>query len=49
LAIAKFVANNKVHMAIKGFLFTVNYGRKLKIGVNIGRKEKVIEFVKRIK
>ena len=49
---AEFAINNKVHLAIKISLFKVNYGRKLRMGVDIRRKgkmEKVTEFTERIK
>ena len=49
---AEFAVNNKVYSAIMVFLFITNYGRELKIGTNIRRKEKVkktIEFVKKRK
>ena len=44
--------NNKVHSAMKVSPFKVNYGRELRIGVDIRRKEKVektTKFAKRIK
>jgi len=52
LAIAEFAVNNKTHLVTKMFLFIANYERKLRIGADIKRKEKVervIEFVERIK
>ena len=52
LAIAEFVVNNKVHSATKISLFIAIYGRELKIGVDIRRKEKVekvTEFAKRMR
>ena len=52
LASAEFVVNNKVHTATKILLFIENYGRELRIGKDIRKKEKVekaIEFVKRMK
>ena len=52
LAMAEFVINNKIHSATKISLFMVNYGRELRMGVNIrkkGKVEKVTEFVERIK
>jgi len=52
LAMAEFVINNKIHSATKISLFMVNYGRELRMGVNIRKKEKVekvTEFVERIK
>ena len=44
--------NNKVHVATKVLPFMENYGRELRIEVNIRRKgkiKKVTEFVKGIK
>jgi len=52
LVIAEFAVNNKVHTAIKVFAFMANYGRELRMGADIRRKEKVkkaTEFVKRMK
>ena len=52
LVIAKFVVNNKIYSATKVFSFIVNYGRKLRIRIDIRRKgkvEKTMEFAKRIK
>ena len=52
LVIAEFAVNNKVHIRIKVFLFMVNYGRELRIVVDIRKKgkiEKEIELVVRIK
>ena len=52
LALAEFTINNKVHSATKILLFMVNYGRELKIGIDIRRKEKmkkVMEFEERMK
>ena len=43
--------NNKIYLITKIFLFIVNYSRKLRMEVDIRRKEKakkIIEFVKRI-
>jgi len=48
----KFAVNNKVHLATKVSPFIVNYGRELKIGVDIRRKEKIekaMEFAERMK
>jgi len=50
--LAEFAINNKVHLATKISLFIANYGRKLRIGMDIRKKEKVekaMEFVERIK
>ena len=52
LASAKFVVNNKVHMATKVSPFMANYGRELRMGGDIrkrGKVERVMEFVERIK
>ena len=52
LALAEFVINNKVHSAIKVSLFIENYGKELRMGADIRRKEKVektTEFAERIK
>jgi len=52
LASAEFVVNNRVHMATKVLPFMANYGRELRMGGNIRKKEKVesaTEFVERIK
>jgi len=52
LVLAEFTINNKVHSATKILLFMVNYGRELKIGIDIRRKEKmkkVMEFAERMK
>ena len=49
---AEFAVNNKVHLATKLSLFIVNYGRELRIEVDIKRKEKIektTEFVERMK
>ena len=49
---AEFAVNNKIYLTTKVFPFITNYGRKLRIGVNIRRKrkvEKAIEFTERIK
>jgi len=49
---AEFVINNKVHSTTKVFLFMANYGRKLRIEVDLRRKgkmEKVIEFAERMR
>ena len=52
LVTAEFVVNNKIHPVIKVFLFMANYGRELRIGTDIKRKEKlkgVTEFAERMK
>ena len=50
--VAEFAVNNKVYMATKVLPFIANYGRELRIGGDIRRKEKVesaTEFVERMK
>jgi len=52
LALVKFAINNKAYSTTKVSLFMVNYGRKLRIGIDIRRKEKmekVTKFVERMK
>ena len=52
LVSAEFVVNNKVYMATKILSFIANYGRELRMGDDIRKKEKVekvIEFAKRIR
>ena len=52
MASAEFAVNNKVHIATKVLLFIANYGRELRMGGDIRRKEKVekvTEFVERMK
>jgi len=52
LALAEFAVNNKVHTATKVLSFIANYGRELRIGGDIRKKEKVekaTEFVERMK
>ena len=39
LATVKFAVKNKVHLATKILSFMANYGRELRIGVNIRRKK----------
>jgi len=49
---AEFAVNNKTYLATKVSLFMAEYGRKLRMGVNIRRKgkvEKATEFAERIK
>jgi len=49
---AEFVINNKAHSTTKVSPFMVNYGRKLRIEVDLRRKrkiEKAMEFVERIR
>ena len=52
MASAEFVVNNKVHTAMKVLPFMANYGKELRMGGNIRKKEKVekvMEFVERMK
>ena len=52
LASVEFVVNNKVHTATKISPFIANYGRELRMGEDIRKKEKVesaTEFVERMK
>ena len=52
MALAKFAVNNKVHIATKVLPFMANYGRDLRMGEDIRKKEKmkkVTEFVEKMK
>ena len=52
LVSAKFVVNNKAHLTTKMSLFIVNYGREIRMEVDLRRKEKVekaMEFVERMR
>ena len=52
MASVEFVVNNKVHIATKISPFIANYGRELRMGEDIRKKEKVesaTEFVERMK
>ena len=52
LVSAEFAVNNKVHIATKVLPFLANYGRKLRMGGDIRKREKVesaMKFVERIK
>ena len=52
LVSAEFAVNNKVHIVTKVLPFITNYGRELRVGGDIRKKEKVeraMEFVKRMK
>ena len=49
---AKFVMNNKIHMATKISPFMANYGKELRMGRDIRKKGKIesaTEFVERMK
>ena len=50
--LAEFAINNKAHLTTKMSLFIVNYGRELRIGIDIrrrGKMKKAMEFAERIK
>jgi len=52
LASAEFVVNNKIHTATKVLSFIANYGRELRMGGDIRKREKVemaTKFVERMK
>ena len=52
LVSAEFAVNNKVHTATKVSPFMANYGRELRMGGDIRKREKVekaTEFVERVK
>ena len=52
LASAEFVINNKTYLTTKVSPFIANYGREMRIGVDLRRKrkiEKAMEFVKRMR
>ena len=52
LASAKFAVNNKTHTTTKVSPFMANYGRELRMGEDIRKKEKVesaTEFVEKMK
>ena len=52
LVLAEFAVNNKIHSATKVSLFMANYGRELRMGSDIRKREKVekaTEFAERIK
>ena len=52
MAVVEFMINNKIHTATKVLPFMANYGRELRMGGDIRRKEKVesaTEFVERMK
>ena len=46
LTSAEFMVNNKVYMATKVSSFMANYGRELRIGSDIRKKEKVEKMTK---
>jgi len=50
--LAEFAVNNKTHSATKVSLFMANYGRELRMGADIRKREKVekaMEFAERMK
>ena len=52
MVLAEFVINNKTYLITKVFPFIVNYGRKLRIEVDLKRKEKIeeaMEFAERMR
>ena len=52
MVLAEFAINNKAYLTTKVSSFIANYGRELRVGIDIRRKrkmEKAMEFVKRIK
>ena len=52
LAMAEFAFNNKVHTVTKMSLFKVNYGKELRMGFDIRKKEKnekAEEYVREMK
>ena len=52
LAIAEFIVDNKTYLVTKISLFMANYGRELRMGVDIrkkGKVEKTTEFAERMK
>ena len=52
LALAEFAINNKIHLTTKVSLFMANYGREIRMGVDLRRKgkmEKATEFAERMR
>ena len=52
LAIAEFIVDNKTYLVTKISLFMANYGRELRMGVDIrkkGKVEKTTEFAERVR
>jgi len=50
--IVEFAINNRIHSATKVSLFIVDYGREMKMGVDIRKKKKVektMEFAEKMK
>ena len=52
MVLVNFSVDNKIHLATKVSLFIVNYGRELRMGVNIRKKVKIkkaTKFAERMK
>ena len=52
LVLVEFAINNKAHSTTKVSLFIINYGRELRMGIDIRRRrkmEKTTEFAEKIK
>ena len=52
MALAKFAINNKIHSTTKVSQFMANYGRELRMEIDLRRKEKIekaTEFAERIR
>ena len=52
LTSAEFAVNNKAHLTTKMSLFIANYGREMRIGMDLRRKEKIekiTEFAERMR
>ena len=50
--LAEFTINNKIYLTTKVSPFITNYSRELRMGIDLGRKEKVkkiMEFAKRMR
>ena len=50
--LAEFTINNKIYLTTKVSPFIANYSRELRMGIDLGRKEKVkkiMEFAKRMR
>jgi len=46
LVLTEFVINNKTHLTTKVFPFMANYGRELRMGVDLRRKGKIKKMTK---
>jgi len=52
LALAEFAVNNKTYLTTKVSLFITNYGREMRMEIDLRRKEKVekaMEFTERMR